>query len=265
MMSSERAPLSVQTPAVRNLLLEDQRSKKRKRPRLHAALGTMLLRLVSLLLRRIGRCRRLGCRSGCRLGAPGWGLSRRGRRRRHAGLHVVGFDHRLRNIDGLAVPDDRSLRPGLRGVNDHAEAVLTGILHDYGSHLSEDSLHDLALLILSFLAGVLHGALEDLLLGLDLLAQCSGRVLVHLVALGAELFLESVDLVAHGLELGLLGLEFLGEDIEIAASLVGAKNCSFNADGADLGAGSSWDGGGSRGCVRYGGVRSGSSGRGGLG
>ena len=105
------------------------------------------------------------------------------------------------------------------------------------------------------------------MLGLDLLPQGSGGILVHLVALGRKLLLEAIDLVAHGLELGLLGLELLGEDVEIATAFIGTKNGSFNADGANLGAGGVGDGGSgsSRGGVRYGSIRSGIGGRGGLG
>src|SRR5258708_7032740 len=148
--------------------------KTKKRPRLHAVLRKAeTIRAVSLLFRWSG-CRRLG-RGRSRFDGRGrsgsqWLGSHDTRSgRRHTGLDVEGFDDRLRDVDGRSVPDHRATGPLLGRVQDHAVAIFAGILHDEWSHLGEDFISDLALLVLEIFLRILRGTIEALLFGLDLL------------------------------------------------------------------------------------------------
>ena len=123
---------------------------------------------MSLLFRRSSRSRlgrwrsRFAGRGRCR----SYGLVGRATRsgRRHAGLSVEGFHDRLRDVDGRPVPDHRTARPLLGGIEDHAIAAVAGVLHDEWSHAGEDFISDLALLALEIFLRVLGGAIETLLL-----------------------------------------------------------------------------------------------------
>ena len=161
---------------------------------------------MSLLLRRSG-CRRLG-RWRSRFAGRGrrrW-LHRLGSRAarsgcRYAGLNVVGVDDWLRDVHGRSVPDHRAARPLLGRVQDHAIAVIAGVLHYERRHLGENFIPDLALLILEIFLRVLGGAIVTFLLGLDLLAEL-GEILVGLLDLVLDLAeLLGVVLVAVGLAL----------------------------------------------------------------
>ena len=83
------------------------------------------------------------------------------RRRRHARLCVVSLDHRFRDVDGRPIPDHRSARPGLRGVDDHSVTVVAGKLHDERRHLGQDLIADLALLILVVLLRILLSSAQS--------------------------------------------------------------------------------------------------------
>ena len=94
-----------------------------------------------------------------------------GSRSGHARLRVVKIDHRLGDVDRLAVPQHGALRPLLSGVNDHAEAVVLGVLHDHGRHFGQHALRDFILLVAEIFLRILQGAVEGLLLGFDLALQ----------------------------------------------------------------------------------------------
>ncbi len=121
-------------------------------------------------------------------------------------------------------------------IQDHAVAVVAGVLHDERRHLGEDFISDLALLALEIFLRVLGGAIETLLLGLDLLHQLVARFVIQLVLLGIELLLEAVDFVGQALQFVLLGFKLLGERVEIAPSFIGGEDRLFDVDGADFGA-----------------------------
>src|ERR1700677_1466332 len=130
--------------------------------------GTETTRAVSLVLRRVARgCSRLRC---CRLC---YRLDRRATRgcRWHTRLRVVGFNDRLRDVDGRSVPDHGTARPLLGCIEDHPITVIGRVLHDERSHLGEDFVSDFALLVLVILLRVLGSAIQALFLGLNLLYQ----------------------------------------------------------------------------------------------
>src|SRR5450631_3109718 len=115
----------------------------------------------------LGRLGRRGLRGAGRLGSS-WLRSRR-RWRGHTRLHVVRVHHCLGDVDRFSPPQHIALRPGLRGVDDHAEAVVLRILHDHGSHLLQDARGNLLILVPEVFLCVLHRAIKYLLLGFDLL------------------------------------------------------------------------------------------------
>ena len=134
------------------------------------------------------------------------------------------------------VPDHGTARPLLGRIEDHAIAVVAGVLHDERRHPGEDFISDLALLALEIFLRVLGGAIETLLLDFDLLHQLVARFVIQLVLLGIELLLEAVDFVGQALQFVLLGFKLLAERLEIAPSFVGGEDRLFDVDGADFGA-----------------------------
>ena len=132
--------------------------------------------------------------------------------RSHARLHVVKVDHRLGDIDRLRPPQHRALRPRLRGIDDHAEAVVLRILHDHRSHLLQNAAGDFLVLVAEVFLGILHGAIENLLLALDLLLQSGQSLFVQLVLLRGELLLQTFEFVVLALQFALLGLELLSAE-----------------------------------------------------
>ena len=86
--------------------------------------------------------------------------------------------HRLGHIDGLALPDHGSLRPGLRSIDDDAKAVVARVLYEHRRYLLEDALRNFVLLPLRLFLGILADALECFLLLLDLLDQVGPRGLL---------------------------------------------------------------------------------------
>src|ERR1035438_3288179 len=101
-------------------------------------MGTETTRAMSLFFRgsACGRSR-LGSRShgfGSRAARSGsW----------YTGLNVEGFDDRLRDVHGGPVPDHGATRPLLGRIQDHAIAVIARVLHDEGSHRSEEHTSEL--------------------------------------------------------------------------------------------------------------------------
>src|ERR1700674_3569103 len=177
---------------------------------------------------------------GLRSSRAGRGLRRRRlscscrRWRSHTRLHVVSVDDCLGNIDSLAPPQHVALRPWLRGVHDHAETILFGILHDHRSHLLQNPARDFLLLAAELFLGILHGAIEGLLLAFDLLLQVGQRLLVELVLLGSHLLLQTFEFVVLALQFVLLGVELLLQSLEIAAAFVAAENGLGNVDSPDF-------------------------------
>src|SRR3984957_9612719 len=222
---------------------------KEKRPRLHAAVwnfsdtrGVLVLAFQYLLF----GCRGLGSsRAGRGLRGRRLGSCATGRRGGYARLRVVNIDHRLGDVASAARHQNRALRPGLGSVDDHAEAIILGVFHDDGSHLLEHTAGDFLLLRAELFLRILHRAIEQLLLGLDLLLQRGQGVFVQLLLLRAELLLQAVQFVVLILELGLLWLELLAQVSKIAAAFVAAEDSPFNVDGSHLGPRPYRSGGGS--------------------
>ena len=123
----------------------------------------------SLSALRLWRCRSRACRLGRRSSGPGCGGPRRGRW--HTGLRVVEVNHRPGNVHGRTGPKHWSIRPRIGSVDDHAVAVVRGVLHQHRTHLLQDALRDLVLLVLGIVTRVLYRALQRFLLLLDLLHQ----------------------------------------------------------------------------------------------
>src|SRR5436305_7350935 len=218
--------------------------------------GTFPARKVSdsKLFRRFARLRSAGFRRcagrssrSCRLGSCGscWRC-----RSSHTGLHVISLNHRLGDVDRLAPPENIALRPGLRGVDDHAESVLLRILHDHRRHLLQDLRGDVLLSAAELFLGLLHIAIEALLSGLDLLLQVAGGIFVQLVALRVELLLQRLKLVVLTLQLSLLGLKLLLQSLNFLLAFVAAENRFLDIDGSDLGGTSGPVGRGRRGARR---------------
>src|SRR5208282_5428451 len=196
-------------------------------------IGTKTTRAVSLLFRWSARGG-----SGFR-GGRSWrgflsGAPRR--RRRHAGLRVVGLDDRLGDVHHRHRHNHRGPRPRLRRVEEDAVAVVDNIFLDDGRHFRQDFISDLALLGLEIFLRVLSSAIETLLFCLDLLHQLVARFFVQLILLGTELLIEAVDFVGQALQLVLFGFKLFGERFEIAPSFVGLEEGLFDVDGTDLGA-----------------------------
>src|SRR6201993_5057130 len=227
------------------LLSHKEKAARLARPRGTFATHSVSQRNLLWWLRRLhGRSRGLGARPG-RPGSTG-GLGGPGRRRRRdARLRVIHVHHRLGHIDRLAPPYHRALRPGLGGIDDHVVAVVGGELDQHRSQLLKNALRDFVLLILRVLAGILQLAVETFLLGLDLLHEIGAGVLVQLVALRVQLFLEAFDFVVLTLQLILLRFQFLAEGFKIAPAFISGEDRLLHADGANLGSGP-------RGCRRGG-------------
>src|SRR5579864_2761912 len=189
--------------------------------------------------RRSSRCCRLG---SCR--------SRRRGRSSDTGLHVISLNHGLGDVDRLTPPENIALRPGLGGIHDHAESVLLRILHNHRRHLLQDLRGNILLLAPKLFLGILHIAIEALLLGLDLFLQVAGGVLVQLVALRVELLLQRLKLVVLTLQLSLLGLKLLLQSLNFFLAFVAAEDRFLDVDGSDLGGTSGPGGRGRRGARR---------------
>src|SRR5581483_1990140 len=223
------------------LLLKDTRwsglaalGKRKKGRALARPSGTYYRSAVSLLRFR----RRSGRLGGCARGPGRASRSRRsGSGRSHAGLRVVSFHDSLGDIHGVAEWNHWTLRPGRRRVQKDAVAVIGRIFLDDGRHLLQDALGNFILLRLRLFTGVLHIAVQRLLLGLDLLHQVIARIVVQLVALSIELFLERFDLIVLALQLSLLGFQLLAEGFEVAAAFIGGEDRLLDVDGSDLCAG----------------------------
>src|SRR5579864_3753330 len=148
--------------------------------------------LLLLGLARLGRCRLCGSsRSGS--GRRSW-RSRLcccwSRWSRYSRLHVISIHHRLGDIHFVGVPPQQwTLRPRLRSVDDHRKVVVLGIGHDHRRHLLQNTGRDVLLLILDVFLKILVGAIEGLLLAFDLLLQGGRSVFVQLGSLSLELLL----------------------------------------------------------------------------
>src|SRR4029077_17517254 len=121
------------------------------------------------------RGRRLCC-SG-----PGWG----GR----SGLRTLEINHRLGDIHGRTGPKHWTIRPRIRSVNDYAETLVCGVLYQHRTHLLQDALRNLVLLVLGIVPRVLYLPLQGFLLLLDLFYQRAPALVVELLTLGVELLL----------------------------------------------------------------------------
>src|SRR6202020_2849974 len=125
--------------------------------------GTLSTPKVSFeLFWRIGlrnrRLRRCCCTSS---GLRRWLRSRRRSCRcRHARLRVINIDNWLGDIHSLASHEHRTLRPRLRGIDNHPEPILLSKLHDHGSHLLQNPVRNLLLLRSEFLLRILHRTIE---------------------------------------------------------------------------------------------------------
>ena len=108
--------------------------------------------------------------------------------------------------------------PLVRCVHNELESVVLSVFHDRGSHLVQNAPENLFPLGLPVLLEILDGAIKGLLLGLNLLDESGLGLLVELVALGLQLFLQTFKLLILGLEFVLLGLQFLGQGIGVTAA-----------------------------------------------
>jgi AcrR family transcriptional regulator len=147
-------------------------------------------------------------------------------------LRIVGFDYRFCDIDGRSRPKHWTVGPGIRGVDDYAQSIIRRILQNDGSHLLKNARADFLLLVLEILLSILRGALQRLLFLFNLPGQVALGIFIHARALGAELFLESIDGIVLSFEVVALRLELLAESFEVALAFVAAEDGVFNIDGA---------------------------------
>ena len=172
-------------------------------------------------------------------------------------MSVVSVHDGLGQIHRRRRPEERALRPRVRGIEQHTITIRLRILVDHGRHLLQDALRNLVLLRLKFILGVLRRALQTLLLGLDGLHQGGAGFLVHLVALGVELLLQVLHFGIEILQLTAARFELLLQSFEIARSFIGGydgllnvNNADFDATGGGCGGSGGWSGGSGGGTTR---------------
>ena len=125
----------------------------------------------------------------------GFGSSRRLGRSGNAGLGVVGLHHGLGDIHRAGRPQNRARLAG--DIQNHREAILLGILVQNLDQLLADAVGNLVLLRLDVRVRIFVIALQQLLLGVDLLQQLATGLVVQLVALGVELLLQLVNFLVQ--------------------------------------------------------------------
>src|SRR5580692_584925 len=99
-------------------------------------------------------------------------------RGRYTRLRVIELHHGFCDVTAVAVPQDRALRPGIRGVDNHGKPSFLRVLHNHRCHLLQNALENLFLLVLRIFLGVLYGTVKRLFLGLDLFHEGGAGVLV---------------------------------------------------------------------------------------
>ena len=123
----------------------------------------------------------------------------------------------------------------MRCIDDHADAIGTGVLGQHRKELLQNALRNHVLLALRFFASVLHGAIEQLLLALDLFLQACTGVIVQFFLLICELLLQRFNFIASVLQLRLFRFKLLAECAEVALALIRLNDSLLDIDRGDAG------------------------------
>ena len=142
----------------------------------------------------------------------------------------------------MARPKHWTIGPRLRDIDNQAEPVVLRVFVDHGSHLLQNLLRDLVLLSYKVVLSIFLATRERLLLRFDLPNEASAVLIIRRLR-RIELFLETVDLVCHRLDLVALGFELLAERFEFFLSFIRGQNRILNTDNTNPGRpGGSWSG-----------------------